>query len=61
MARAEAGRFLIIISLQEIINEALTVHLKGLKFRERNAGRKIDEHMTENGFNNQIGVDPNTG
>ena len=48
-------------SFQDIINEALTVHLNGLKFRERNAGRKIDEHMTDNGFNNQIGVDPNTG
>ena len=37
------------------------MHLKGLKFRERNAGIKIDEHMTDNGFNNQIGVDPSTG
>ena len=60
MTRAE-GTFLIVISCQEIINEALTVHLNGLKFRERNAGRKIDEHMTDNGFNNQIGVDPQTG
>ena len=36
-------------------------HLHGLKFRERNAGRRIDEHMTEAGFNNSIGVDPETG
>ena len=47
--------------LHEVINEALTVHLKGLKFRERNAGKKIDEHMTDAGFNNEIGVDPGTG
>ena len=32
-----------------------------MKFRERNAGIKIDEHMTDNGFNNEIGVDPKTG
>ena len=47
--------------LHEIINEALVTHLNGLKFRERNAGRKIDEHMTDAGFNNNIGVDPETG
>ena len=47
--------------LHEIINEALVTHLHGLKFRERNAGRRIDEHMTEAGFNNSIGVDPETG
>ena len=47
--------------LHEIINEALVTHLHGLKFRERNAGRRIDEHMTDAGFNNSIGVDPETG
>jgi hypothetical protein len=33
----------------------------GLRFREWNAGRRIDEHMADNGFNNAIGVDPTTG
>lgn len=41
--------------------ESLTVHFQGLKFRERNAGRQIDEHMTDAGFNNQIGIHPETG
>ena len=35
--------------------------LQGLTFRERNAGRKIDEHMLDEGFNNEIGVDLETG
>lgn len=43
------------------MQEALTVHFQGLFYRERNAGRQIDEHMTEKGFNNQIGINPNTG
>lgn len=37
------------------------IHFQGLCFRERNAGRQIDEHMTDRGFNNQIGVHPETG
>ncbi|XP_012265578.2 glycogen debranching enzyme isoform X2 [Athalia rosae] len=47
--------------LHDVIQEALTVHFQGLCFRERNAGRKIDEQMTDRGFNNQIGVHPETG
>ena len=34
---------------------------QGLKFRERNAGRSIDEHMVDEGFYNEIGVDLETG
>lgn len=30
-------------------------------FRERNAGQEIDAHMKDQGFNNQIGTNPNTG
>ena len=37
------------------------MHFQGLCFRERNAGKQIDEHMTDRGFNNQIGVNPQTG
>ena len=29
--------------LYDVIQEALTVHVNGLSFRERNAGREIDE------------------
>lgn len=44
-----------------MIQEALNIHFQGLVFRERNAGKAIDEHMTDAGFNNQIGVHPETG
>ncbi|KAJ0180195.1 hypothetical protein K1T71_004786 [Dendrolimus kikuchii] len=37
------------------------LHDVGLVFRERNAGRAIDAHMADKGFNVQIGVDPDTG
>ncbi|XP_025075084.1 glycogen debranching enzyme isoform X3 [Pogonomyrmex barbatus] len=47
--------------LHEVMQEALSVHFQGLCFRERNAGRQIDEHMTDRGFNNQIGIHPETG
>jgi hypothetical protein len=47
--------------LYDVIQEALTVHFQGLCFRERNAGHNIDAHMTDKGFNNQIGVNPETG
>merc|ERR1719431_2161199 len=47
--------------LEDVVNEALTIHVAGLKFRERNAGVKIDEHMKDEGFNNEIGVDAETG
>jgi glycogen debranching enzyme len=39
----------------------LNVHFQGLHFRERNAGHNIDAVMTDRGFNNEIGVDPETG
>ncbi|XP_011494521.1 PREDICTED: glycogen debranching enzyme [Ceratosolen solmsi marchali] len=47
--------------LQDVMQEALSVHFQGLTFRERNAGKQIDEHMTDRGFNNQIGVSLDTG
>lgn len=37
------------------------MHFQGLVFRERNAGQAIDEHMKDAGFNNQVGVNPDTG
>lgn len=47
--------------LYDVIQEALRVHFQGLAFRERNAGRQIDAHMVDGGFNNQIGIHPETG
>ncbi|XP_050499688.1 glycogen debranching enzyme isoform X2 [Diabrotica virgifera virgifera] len=47
--------------LYDVIQEGLKIHFQGLAFRERNAGRQIDEHMVDAGFNNQIGVHPETG
>jgi glycogen debranching enzyme len=47
--------------LCDVIQEALSRHVNGLKFRERNAGPNIDNHMTSNGFNIEIGVDLKTG
>lgn len=47
--------------LQDVIQEGLQKHFNGLKFRERNAGKRIDEHMKDEGFNNEIGVDLSTG
>ncbi|XP_026277583.1 glycogen debranching enzyme isoform X2 [Frankliniella occidentalis] len=47
--------------LYDVIQEAMQTHFQGLIFRERNAGTRIDAHMTDKGFNNQIGVHPETG
>lgn len=48
-------------TLIETMQEALTTHFQGLLYRERNAGTDIDAHMKDNGFNVQIGVNPETG
>ena len=47
--------------LYDLIQEAMSVHLNGLRFRERNAGTQIDDRMKSEGFNNEIGVDLETG
>lgn len=44
-----------------IIQEALTVHVNGLRFIERNAGPSIDENMRDEGFHNNIAVNLTTG
>ena len=57
-------RFLIPRYFDSVImaaNEALNIHVTGLKFRERNAGVKMDKHMKYEGFINEIGVDADTG
>ena len=47
--------------LEDVIQEGLQKHFQGLKFREWNAGSQIDAHMRDEGFNNEIGVDLDTG
>lgn len=47
--------------LIDVIYEVLETHFQGLKFRERNAGRGIDAHMRDQGFDIVIGVHLDTG
>lgn len=47
--------------LEEVIQEGLQRHFQGVKFRERNAGFQIDRQMCDDGFNNNVGVDLETG
>merc|ERR1719239_1765379 len=47
--------------LEDVIQEAMSRHFQGVRFRERNAGIKIDEQMQDFGFNNEIGVSLVTG
>lgn len=47
--------------LHAIVQSVIETHLKGLSFREYNAGPQLDRVMTDEGFNNRIGVDPTTG
>lgn len=55
------GYSFLLQTLEDVIQESLQRHFQGLSFRERNAGPRIDEHMKEGGFSNQIGVDLDTG
>ena len=47
--------------LHDVMQEALTKHIQGQKFRERNAGWNLDQNMDNEGFNNGIGIDLSTG
>ena len=47
--------------LHDVMQEALTKHIQGQKFREWNAGWNLDQNMDNEGFNNGIGIDLSTG
>ncbi|KAH0598611.1 hypothetical protein MHUMG1_03914 [Metarhizium humberi] len=48
-------------TIEEIIQEALQRHATGMKYREANAGPQIDSQMKDEGFNQDIHVDWETG
>ena len=48
-------------SLFDLIQEVFTRHIQLCSFRERGAGPLLDSDMTDQGFNNQIGIDIQTG
>ena len=48
-------------SLEDTMNEALQRHFKGIAFRERNAGFKIDEQMKDEGFTVTAKINLETG
>ena len=47
--------------LYEVIQTILQYHASGIHFREWNAGKEIDEHMKDEGFNVNIQFDKSTG
>ncbi|KAL0215115.1 hypothetical protein P9112_007299 [Eukaryota sp. TZLM1-RC] len=50
-----------ILTLSGVIYEILCRHAQGIHFRERNAGRQIDDRMQDEGFNIDISLDTATG
>ncbi|CAD5115909.1 DgyrCDS4843 [Dimorphilus gyrociliatus] len=49
------------MTLEDVIQECLTKHAKGMKFRERNAGASLDNDMSDAGFIVEFGVNFKTG
>jgi len=45
----------------DLVHLILAAHAKGIRFREWRAGRKIDEHMTDVGFDISVSMDEATG
>lgn len=48
-------------TIEEVIQEALQRHATGMKYREANAGPQIDAQMKDEGFNQSIHADWDTG
>jgi glycogen debranching enzyme len=49
------------VTLMDLIQEAMQRHVAGIYFRERNAGKRIDDKMTDEGFNVSVSFDYETG
>lgn len=58
---ADSGTAPTIVTLGAIVQEILQKHASGINFREWNAGRGIDAHMTDAGFQVTAVLDPSTG
>jgi glycogen debranching enzyme len=50
-----------VLKLYDVIQTILQSHYTGIQFREWRAGTQIDEHMRDEGFNQKIYFDKNTG
>ncbi|CDJ44708.1 AAEL009838-PA, related [Eimeria tenella] len=48
-------------NIGDVMHHILASHAKGISFREWNAGKQLDEQMTDKGFQVDIYVDPNSG
>jgi glycogen debranching enzyme len=49
------------VTLMDLIQEAMQRHVAGIYFRERNASKRIDDKMTDEGFNVSVSFDYETG
>lgn len=49
------------MKIRDLIQHIIEKHAQGIRFREWNAGVKIDEHMKDEGFEIKIKLDPTTG
>ena len=49
------------MALADVVQEIVQAHASGIDFREVGAGPELDSHMTTEGFNVSIRLDPATG
>ena len=50
-----------IVTLAQLVQEAIQCHAIGIKFTERGAGSGLDRDMKIPGFNVEVGIDWSTG